>query len=112
MNTIEIDGKSYPVRYGLSGTRKALSLCGAKDLSEAEKITKLPLAKWPDFVLAGVENGCKITDQDPPSREKIENDLDRSLDNFYNSLIIFNDDNTPKQSKEDNSDTDAGDEGN
>ena len=96
MNTIEIDGQEYPIKYGLSATKAVLGLVGGKDLKSASKLDGLPLDKWPDFVLAGLTNAAKIEKSDPPTRQKVEDALDADISLFHAAMFAFGQDNTPK----------------
>ena len=107
MNTIEIDGRAYPIRYGLSGTQKVLSLVKGKTLADATKLDALNLENWPDFVKAGLDNAAKISGDDPPSREKVEAALDADIRIFHDAIRIFGEDNTPRNSTGDQSESEG-----
>lgn len=97
MNTVTIDGKNYPVKYGISGTREVLGLMGAKTLVEAgAAIDKLPIDQYPAFVKAGLVNGAKVEKVDPPSDDVIEYGLDADMNLYYDCVAFFIKDNEPR----------------
>ena len=82
MNLITIAGTDYPVKYGRMALSKTLALVGAKGLHQAEKIDQMPVEKWGQMVLFGIETGCKIQDIEPPTLEEVDEALDLDLSVF------------------------------
>lgn len=95
MKKISIDGVQYPVKFGLSAIRAIQGIVGAKSVKELQKLDEIGVEKYPEIILAGVKNGCKITGDDPPSKQLIEDELDNSLQLYYDAMQIFVDDITP-----------------
>ena len=60
MTTISVNGTDYPIKFGRMALIAIMKLTSAKGLSELSKLDSLSPEKWGDFVLAGIENGCKI----------------------------------------------------
>jgi hypothetical protein len=60
MTTISVNGTDYPIKFGRMALIAIMKLTGAKGLSELSKLDSLSPEKWGDFVLAGLENGCKV----------------------------------------------------
>jgi hypothetical protein len=60
MTTISVNGTDYPIKFGRMALIAIMKLTDAKGLSELSKLDSLSPEKWGDFVLAGLENGCKV----------------------------------------------------
>ena len=97
MNYLNINGVDYPIKYGRAALDKVLKMAGAKDLSDAAKIDKLPLNKWGDFIHAGLETGAKIEEVDVLGLEDVNEALDLDLTLYTSAQAAFAKDLTPKE---------------
>jgi hypothetical protein len=70
MNKISVNGKDYPIKFGRMALIAIMKLTDAKGLSELSKLDSLSPEKWGNFVLAGLENGCKVESAKAPTLGK------------------------------------------
>lgn len=97
MNTLTIAGTNYPVKYGRKALIEVMKMTGAQGLAELTKLDSLSPQKWGDFVLAGLENGCKLQGNEPPSLEDVNNHLDEHPADFMACIAWLGADITPPE---------------
>lgn len=92
MNTIEIGGDEYPIRYNFSALRQVAKLAGKSSLSDLENLTAgLQLDHIPELGRIGLEVGMK-REKDKrkvPTLEQIEEELDERMDLMQEILERF-----------------------
>jgi hypothetical protein len=95
MNTVTLQGKKYPIKYGRMALIKVMEITGAKGLSELTKLDALGPDKWGDFVLAGIANGCKIEKVDAPTIAAVNDELDENPSLYMDAINRLGMDITP-----------------
>lgn len=95
MNTISVNGAVYPVKYGRMALIKVMKITGASGLSDLSKLDSLSPEKWGDFVLAGIENGCKLEKVDPPNISEVNFELDKSPQLYLKAINLLGEDISP-----------------
>lgn len=107
--TIQIGKKKWPVKYGFQALVDVQELLpGDEDLSLSamSKMSEIPTKKLPDFVLAGIKNGCDVMGKDElPTREDIISAMNRDFQAVYlRAMEIFTADmSNGEEPKEENS---------
>lgn len=97
MNTLTIAGAEYPVKYGRSALIKVMKLADAKGLAELTELGSLNASKWGNFVLAGIENGCKISGDEAPKLDVVNDHLDEYPQDFIQCVNWMGEDITPPE---------------
>lgn len=76
MYIVEIDGKTYPMKYGHMALRTYMKKYNLKRFIDLEKLPQqLTVEDMPGFVKAGFDTAAKILDSSPPFSEAEINDL-------------------------------------
>lgn len=98
MRTVSVLGSEYPIKFGLSAIKSVQKTIGAKSMQELSKLDEVGIEKYPDIILAGLDNGAKITGNTAPSKDDVEAELDNGLQLYFDALAAFVEDVTPKKS--------------
>lgn len=103
MNTLTIQGKKYPVKFGATALGKIQELIGAETLEQLSLIQNLNAGKWADFLMTGLETGALIKSKPAPPIEDVRLALDMDLGLFLEAVNVFQEDIAsfaPKENEE------------
>ena len=95
MTTISVNGTDYPIKFGRMALIAIMKLTNAKGLSELSKLDSLSPEKWGDFVLAGLENGCKVEKTKAPTLAEVNDELDTNPQLYMEAINVLGADITP-----------------
>jgi hypothetical protein len=95
MTTISVNGTDYPIKFGRMALIAIMKLTNAKGLSELSKLDSLSPEKWGDFVLAGLENGCKVEKIQAPTLAEVNDELDTNPQLYMEAINVLGADITP-----------------
>lgn len=101
MNFVKINGKKFPVKFGLLALKTMMDKYELKKLVETEDlINELEIDYIPMVLYLGVENGCKISKKEPPLLEAIELAFEANLSLLNETLELLSADIRPPEVEE------------
>jgi len=101
MVNISINGKSYPVKFGFASLKKIMGKYNLTRLVEVEAlINTIAIDDLPWILNVGVQNGCKITKDEPISLEEIRLAFEEDISLMTKTMEAFSDNLSGNDEKE------------
>ena len=92
MQTVEINGTAYPLKYGAKALSEVLKLADAKGLKGLAKIDEIDPDKWAAFVHAGLKTACRMQEIKTPSLKEVEEAVEANIGIFITATVQLGED--------------------